>query len=96
MVMLEPMVKQAVKEPTSLAVSGSRTRLFPPLVPDSLGAKARTEAMVEMVAVAASAPHREAAFAGAREIIDEIKSRAPIWKKEEGEWVRGATPQPRP
>jgi molybdopterin synthase catalytic subunit len=48
------------------------------------------------VAVAASAPHRDAAFAGAREIIDEIKARAPIWKKEEGEWVRGATPNPRP
>jgi molybdopterin synthase catalytic subunit len=48
------------------------------------------------VAVAASAPHRDAAFAGAREIIDEIKARAPIWKKEEGEWVRGATPEPRP
>jgi molybdopterin converting factor subunit 1 len=47
------------------------------------------------VAVAASAPHREEAFAGAREIIDEIKARAPIWKKEEGEWVRGATPKPR-
>lgn len=44
------------------------------------------------VAVAASAPHREQAFAGAREIIDEIKARAPIWKKEEGEWVQGAAP----
>jgi len=44
------------------------------------------------VAVAASAPHRDAAFAGAREMIDEIKTRAPIWKKEEGEWARGATP----
>jgi molybdopterin synthase catalytic subunit len=47
------------------------------------------------VAVAASAPHRDAAFAGAREIIDEIKARAPIWKREEGEWVEGATPTPR-
>jgi molybdopterin converting factor subunit 1 len=46
------------------------------------------------VAVAASAPHRDAAFAGAREIIDEIKARAPIWKKEEGEWVRGVAPEP--
>jgi molybdopterin synthase catalytic subunit len=46
------------------------------------------------VAVAASAPHRGEAFAGAREIIDEIKARVPIWKKEEGEWVRGATPRP--
>jgi len=44
------------------------------------------------VAIAVSAPHREAAFAGAREIIDELKARAPIWKKEEGEWVRGTTP----
>jgi molybdopterin synthase catalytic subunit len=44
------------------------------------------------VIVAASAPHRAEAFAGAREIIDEIKARAPIWKKEEDEWVRGTRP----
>lgn len=44
------------------------------------------------VAVAASAPHRAEAFAGARQIIDEIKARAPIWKKEEGEWVAGSKP----
>ncbi len=44
------------------------------------------------VAIAVSAPHRDAAFAGAREIIDELKARVPIWKKEEGEWVRGVTP----
>jgi molybdopterin synthase catalytic subunit len=46
------------------------------------------------VTVAVSAPHREQAFAGAREIIDEIKARAPIWKREEGEWVAGALPAP--
>jgi len=46
------------------------------------------------VAVAVSAPHRDAAFAGAREIIDEIKARVPIWKKEEGQWVPGKTPNP--
>jgi len=46
------------------------------------------------VAVAVSAPHRGEAFAGAREIIDEIKARAPIWKREEGEWVEGSTPKP--
>jgi molybdopterin synthase catalytic subunit len=45
--------------------------------------------------VAVSAPHRGEAFAGAREIIDEIKARAPIWKQEEGQWVAGATPRPR-
>ena len=44
------------------------------------------------VIVAASAPHRGEAFAGAREIIDAVKARAPIWKAEEGEWVEGAPP----
>jgi molybdopterin converting factor subunit 1 len=47
------------------------------------------------VAIAVSAPHRGEAFAGAREIIDEIKARAPIWKKEEGEWVPGTKPEPK-
>jgi molybdopterin synthase catalytic subunit/molybdopterin converting factor small subunit len=54
-----------------------------------VGRVARSEASV---IVAASAPHRAEAFAGAREIIDEIKRRAPIWKREEGEWVRGHAP----
>ena len=48
------------------------------------------------VIVAASAPHRGEAFAGAREIIDRVKAEAPIWKKEiegaEGRWVEGAKP----
>ena len=44
------------------------------------------------VAVAASAPHRGQAFDGAREIIDEIKARASIWKREEGTWIEGAVP----
>jgi MoaE-MoaD fusion protein len=47
----------------------------------------RVELGEPSVIVAASAPHRDAAFAGAREIIDEIKSRVPIWKREEGEWI---------
>ena len=50
------------------------------------------------VAVAASAPHRPAAFAAAREIIDAVKAQAPIWKREvEGEvaeWVTGIPPTP--
>jgi molybdopterin synthase catalytic subunit len=48
------------------------------------------------VAIAASAPHRDQAFAGAREIIDEIKARAPVWKKEEGEWKEGTRPPTTP
>jgi molybdopterin synthase catalytic subunit len=54
-----------------------------------VGTVARSE---PSVVVAASAPHRDAAFAGAREIIDRIKSEAPIWKREEGEWVAGRLP----
>jgi molybdopterin synthase catalytic subunit len=46
------------------------------------------------VIVAASAPHRGEAFAGAREIIDAIKARAPIWKCEEGAWKEGTVPGP--
>jgi molybdopterin converting factor subunit 1 len=45
------------------------------------------------VIVAASAAHREEAFAGAREAIDRIKAEAPIWKREveggESRWVAG-------
>ncbi len=48
------------------------------------------------VAIAVSAPHRAEAFAGAREIIDEIKARAPIWKREEGDWVSGSRPPAQP
>jgi molybdopterin synthase catalytic subunit/molybdopterin converting factor small subunit len=44
------------------------------------------------VVVAASAPHREAAFSGAREIIDRIKAQAPVWKREEGAWKEGTVP----
>ena len=34
------------------------------------------------VIVAASAPHRGEAFAGARAVIDRVKAEAPIWKVE--------------
>jgi molybdopterin synthase catalytic subunit/molybdopterin converting factor small subunit len=48
------------------------------------------------VIVAVSAPHRDEAFAGAREIIDRIKAEVPIWKKEvaggEARWVEGTEP----
>jgi molybdopterin synthase catalytic subunit len=46
------------------------------------------------VLIAVSAPHRAEAFAAGREIIDELKRLAPIWKREEGEWVAGTTPSP--
>jgi molybdopterin synthase catalytic subunit len=44
------------------------------------------------VAVAVGSGHREEAFAAGRYIIDELKARVPIWKKEHwpggAEWVR--------
>ena len=46
------------------------------------------------VAVAVACAHRAEAFAAARYLIDELKARAPIWKKEcwpgGGEWSPGA------
>lgn len=44
-----------------------------------------------IVAIACSAGHRDEAFQGCRYIIEELKARAPIWKKEIGKkgerWV---------
>ena len=34
------------------------------------------------IAIAAAAPHREDAFAACRFVIEEVKKRLPIWKKE--------------
>ena len=46
------------------------------------------------VVVAVSSAHRADAFEAARYLIDELKARAPIWKKEHwpggSEWVEGA------
>jgi molybdopterin synthase catalytic subunit len=39
------------------------------------------------VAVAASSPHRDAAFEAARWLIDELKASVPIWKQER--WADG-------
>ncbi len=46
------------------------------------------------VLIAVSAPHRDEAYKASRYIIEEIKVRAPIWKKEyyengETEWLKG-------
>ncbi len=49
------------------------------------------------VAVAVSSPHRAEAYGASRYVMEEIKRRLPVWKKElyvEGapEWVRGTVP----
>jgi molybdopterin synthase catalytic subunit len=47
----------------------------------------------QIVLVAATAPHRQAAFDGANFVMDYLKTSAPFWKKEhgvdrrEGDWV---------
>ena len=51
-----------------------------------------------IVAIVCSAPHRSEAFEGCRYIIDELKKRAPIWKKEIGDdgarWVEEKEREP--
>ncbi len=49
------------------------------------------------VAIAASSPHRAESFDAVRYVIEEIKKRLPVWKREhyvEGEsrWLEGSTP----
>jgi len=54
----------------------------------------RVEVGEVAVAVAVSSGHRAEAFAAARYLIDELKERAPIWKKEHwsggSEWSLGS------
>ncbi|MEA2154281.1 MAG: MoaE-MoaD fusion protein [Solirubrobacteraceae bacterium] len=56
------------------------------------------ELMEPSVVVAVSAGHRAEAFAGARALLDAVKSQAPIWKQEHPadgppSWVQGTLPQ---
>jgi len=53
------------------------------------------------VAVAVSSPHRSEAYEASRYVIEQIKQRLPVWKKERfaegGEaWVEGTESQPDP
>ena len=49
------------------------------------------------VAIAVSSPHRAEAYEASRYVIEEIKKRLPVWKKEhysdgESDWVEGTVP----
>ena len=53
------------------------------------------------VAIAVSSPHRAESYDASRYIIEEIKKRLPVWKKERysdgaEEWVGGQTPSTSP
>lgn len=56
--------------------------------------KGRLEVGGISIVIATSSPHRDEAFQACRFIIEEIKQRSPIWKKEhyldgDSEWVKG-------
>jgi len=51
------------------------------------------------VAVAVSSPHRDEAYRASKYVMEEIKKRLPVWKKEhlvdgESDWVSGVVPSP--
>jgi molybdopterin synthase catalytic subunit len=53
------------------------------------------------VAVAASSPHRAPAFAACRYVVEELKRRVPVWKREHyadgrRQWVDGRVPAEAP
>ena len=58
----------------------------------------RVDAGEASVLIGVATPHRADAFAACRFLIDTLKARVPIWKKERyadgtTEWVRGKLPQ---
>lgn len=50
------------------------------------------------VAIASSSPHRDESYRASRQVIEEIKKRLPVWKREfyidgEAGWVEGTDPR---
>lgn len=74
-----------------VAEAGNRWPILRAVVEHRIG---QVEVGEASVGVAVSSPHRAEAFEAARFLIDELKERAPIWKKEHwpggAEWVEGA------
>ena len=83
--MVEPKITEIVEE------AAARWPVLSVVVEHRSG---RVELGETSVAVAVSAEHRADAFAAAKHVIDELKRRAPIWKKEfwpgGAEWSRGS------
>ena len=46
----------------------------------------------QIVLIAVSAAHRDAAFKACRYVLEELKKHVPIWKNERGEWTCGEGP----
>ena len=56
--------------------------------------RGRIEAGQVGIAIAVGAPHRAEAYAASRHLIEQVKARAPIWKREhyadgESAWLKG-------
>ena len=83
--LVEPKIREIVDE------AAGRWPILSAVVEHRSGTVSLGEASV---AVAVSSAHREDAFAAAHFIIDELKTRAPIWKKEHwpggSEWSPGS------
>lgn len=94
---LEYEVYQEMAEKTLEAIAGEASSRFGT---DRIAVRHRVGALsVGEVATAilVATPHREEAYQASRYIIEEIKKRLPIWKREhyrsgDSEWVRGSTP----
>ncbi|HEU0054870.1 MAG TPA: molybdenum cofactor biosynthesis protein MoaE [Longimicrobium sp.] len=59
----------------------------------------RLEVGEASVAIAVASPHRAEAFEASRYVIEQLKRRVPVWKREgytdgASEWVPGFTPEP--
>jgi molybdopterin synthase catalytic subunit len=83
--MAEPMLRRIAGE------EAARHGLTAVAVEHRVGTVALSE---PSVIVAASGPHRQETFAGARAVIDRLKAEAPIFKKEAETWVEGTLPAP--
>ena len=83
------MVEAKIEEVVGEAVA--RWELIGVVVEHRVGIVPTGEAAV---AVAVSSAHRQEAFGAGQFLIDQLKLRAPIWKKEHwpggGDWVKGA------
>jgi molybdopterin synthase catalytic subunit len=92
----EEMARQVLAEIVDEAASAART--------DRVAALHRVGELAVgeiSVAVAVSSPHRAESYEASRYIIEEIKKRLPVWKKERysdgaEEWVEGQTPSTSP
>ncbi len=85
-----PLAEQSFAEICAEAQAkwGEQLRLF------VVHGKGRLDVGGLSIVIAAGSPHRGEAFSACRYVIEEIKSRSPVWKQEhyvdgDSEWVKG-------